>query len=302
MTAVASRFLDLPSLAALAHMRFSTRQRIEGNYSGRHRSRQQGGAAEFVDYREYAAGEDLRRLDWKVLARTGKAYVRQYQDETNLLCTLAVDASGSMTFNGSHDPNAGGSKLEYAQYLATALAHVIQRGQDQVGLALLTDKLQHALPPGGTQSHVHALQTAIAEIRPTETTCMAPALQSLFQQQRTRGVILLISDFLVDDLEDVFAAARLFKHRQCDVIALHLIHPDEERLPTGPAWQFEGLEGEGRVDCSPGEIRDLYEQGFQRHCELVRGSALAAGCDYRRVSTAVNYLETVGDFLIDRSG
>src|SRR5438270_2102272 len=93
-----SRFLDLRALSALEHMRFVTRHQIEGSYSGRHRSKQQGGSTEFVDYREYAPGEDLRRLDWKVLARTGRPFIRLYQDETNLLCTLVIDASGSMRF------------------------------------------------------------------------------------------------------------------------------------------------------------------------------------------------------------
>jgi uncharacterized protein (DUF58 family) len=97
-TQAKSRFLDLRALSALEHMRFTTRHRIEGAYSGRHQSRQQGGAGEFVDFRQYSGSEDLRRLDWKVLGRTGKAFVRLYQDETNLLCTLAIDASGSMRF------------------------------------------------------------------------------------------------------------------------------------------------------------------------------------------------------------
>ena len=110
-----SRFLDLRALAALQHMRFTTRHRIEGTYSGRHVSRQQGGAGEFVDFREYSGSEDLRRLDWKVLARTGKAFVRLHQDETNLLCTLAIDASGSMLFGGNGGREGRGSKLEYAQ-------------------------------------------------------------------------------------------------------------------------------------------------------------------------------------------
>src|SRR5205823_9134781 len=115
-----SRFLELPALAALAHLRFSTRHRIDGTYTGRHQSRQQGGAGEFVDFREYSAGEDLRRLDWKVLARTGRAYLRLFQDETNLLCTLAIDASGSMNFG--QGTKGRGSKLQYAQYLTTALS------------------------------------------------------------------------------------------------------------------------------------------------------------------------------------
>ena len=95
-----SRFLDLRALAALEHMRFTTRRRIEGTFSGYHTSRQLGGAGEFVDFREYSGSEDLRRLDWKVLARTGKAFVRIHEEETNLLCTLALDASGSMVSRG----------------------------------------------------------------------------------------------------------------------------------------------------------------------------------------------------------
>src|SRR5213075_381810 len=93
-----SRFLDLRAMAALENLRFTTRQRIEGAYSGRHISRRIGGAGEFADYREFTGGDDLRRLDWKVLARTGRAYLRMYQDETNLSCTILIDASGSMRF------------------------------------------------------------------------------------------------------------------------------------------------------------------------------------------------------------
>src|SRR5579864_2363660 len=113
--AATTRFLDMHALMALEHMRFTTRHRIEGTYTGRHASRQLGGAGEFVDYRDYTPGADLRRLDWKVLARTGKAYVRLFQDETNLLCTLAIDASGSMQF-GADLTGARRSKLEYVQY------------------------------------------------------------------------------------------------------------------------------------------------------------------------------------------
>jgi uncharacterized protein (DUF58 family) len=297
-TATATQFLDLKALATLQHMRFATRHRIEGSYSGRHRSRQQGGAGEFVDFREYTPGEDLRRLDWKVLARTGRTYLRLYQDETNLLCTLAIDASGSMRFGES---SVGGSKLEYTQYLATALSHVIQRGQDQVGVAVLADELVE-LPPGGSRVHVARVQEVIERIAPRPTVYMAAALRELFQRTARRGVLLLISDFLMEDLEEVFAAVRLFRHRQSEVILLHLIHPDEERLPDGAAFRFDGLENEGMVDCSPVEIRADYEERFAAHLAAVRTIALAGGCDYRRVSTATPYLQTLGQFLVERAG
>ncbi|HEX4796682.1 MAG TPA: DUF58 domain-containing protein [Humisphaera sp.] len=294
-----SRFLDLRSLGALAHMRFATRHQIEGAYSGRHRSRQKGGAGEFVDFREYSAGEDLRRLDWKVLARTGRGFVRLFEDETNLSCTMVADASGSMDFAGRAKR---GSKLEYAQYLLTAFSHVISAQQDQVGLAVIADGLQDVLPPGSASSHVTRLQDMVEKLRTRPVSRLAEGLRDLFIRTSGRGVLMVLSDFLVDDLPAVFASLRLFRHRRWEVVALHLIHPEEERLPDGVAYRFEGLENDGTIDCSPGDFRAIYEQRFAAHCATVRDLALAAGCDYRRVSTAVPYLNTLSGFLVERAG
>ncbi|NLE61795.1 MAG: DUF58 domain-containing protein [Planctomycetes bacterium] len=297
-----SRYLDLRALASLEHMRFTTRHRIEGVYSGRHQSRLQGGAGEFVDFREYVEGEDLRRLDWKVLARTGRAYLRLYQDETNLLCTLAIDASGSMLFGSRGRSDMRGSKLEYVQYLATALSHVVSRQQDQVGLALLTDKLAEMIPPGSTRGHILQIQERIETIGTEPVTRMADGLRELFERSPRRGVLMLMSDFLDQDVEAVFSSLRLFRHQFWEVIILHVIHPDEERLPQGLAYRFDGLENEGHVDCSPADIRATYQQRFAAHVASIRTSALAAGCDYRRVSTAIPYLQTLAGFLVERAG
>lgn len=300
-TATSSKFLDLRALAAVSHMRFTTRHRIEGNYSGRHRSRQQGGAGEFVDFREYTGGEDLRRLDWKVFARTGKGFVRLHQDETNLVCTLAMDASQSMQFRGRPEQKSL-SKLEYAQYLATALSHVILQGQDQVGLALLGDNLREFIPPGGTLTHAARIQERIENIATLPTLNMAESLRLLFERSQRRGVLLLMSDFLMEDLEAVFASVRLFRHRQWEVVVLHIVHPDEERLPDGLAYRFEDMEDTGMVSCSPAEIRSAYQERFAAHLAMVRKLALVDGCDYRRVSTAIGYLQVLGGFLVDRAG
>ncbi|MDB5173690.1 MAG: hypothetical protein JWN51_2463 [Phycisphaerales bacterium] len=300
-TASGSRFLDLRALSALAHMRFVTRKQIEGAYSGRHRSKQKGGAGEFVDFREYTAGEDLRRLDWKVLARTGKGFVRLFQDETNLLCTMVVDASGSMQFGG-RKAGDGASKLEYVQYLTTALSHVIAGQQDQVGLAVISDGLKEVFAPGSTSGHVSKLQRAIESLQTRPATQLAGALRDLFGRLTRRGVLMVASDFLVEDIDAVFASLRLFRHRGWEVIVLHVIHPAEERLPEGIAFRFEGLEDDGRVDCSPADIRKIYEERFTAHAAAVRGLALGAACDYRRVSTAVPYLQTLGGFLVERAG
>lgn len=294
------KFLDLRALAALEHLRFTTRQRIEGAYSGRHTSRRQGGAGEFADFREYTAGDDLRALDWKVLARTGRSYLRLFQDETNLVCTLAIDASRSMDFAGQ----GGASKLAYVQHLASALGYMIGRQQDQVGLALIANGLETYLPPASTPTHLAGVYDGIENLtgRTRPVSNLADGLRTLFQRSSQRGVLMLMSDFLVDDLEPVFAAVRLFRHRQYEVVLMHVIHPDEERLPDGAAFRFEGLENDGWVDGSPAEIKQLYEERFAAHVGMVRNLALAAGCDYRRVFTGTPYLRTLGGFLVERTG
>jgi uncharacterized protein (DUF58 family) len=298
------RFLDLRALAALTRLRFAPRRRIEGSYSGKHQSRAQGGSGEFVDYREYSPGEDLRRLDWKVLARSGRAYLRLFQEETNLICTLVLDASSSMRFGDSPHTRAAlrTSKLEYVQRLASSLSHLIGQQQDQVGLAVLSDGLAAFVPPGGTPGHVARLLAEIEAIESRPVTRLGPGLRELYRRLARRGVLVIMSDFLVDDLEDVFAAVRLFRHRQFEVIVLHVVHPDEERLPDGAAYRFVGMENDGSVDASPRDVRQIYEERFEAHMAQVRSMAHSTGCDYRPISTANPYLQTLGQFLVERTG
>jgi uncharacterized protein (DUF58 family) len=298
------RYLDGKALSSLAHLRFSTRQMIDGSYSGRHRSRQQGGGGEFVDYREYAPGEDLRRLDWKVLGRTGRPYVRLYQDETNLLCTACVDVSGSMGFSGFGLGRGAKrqSKLEFLQHFTASLAYLIAGQGDQVGLGVIGEGLKSCLEPGSTSEHLAHLYQEIEDLRPTGPSGLATGLQDMFRRTHRRGVLLLMSDYLVDDLEAAFAAVRLFRHRRWEVVILHVIHPDEERLPEGRAYRFVGMENEGVSDCTPADVQTLYRERFEAHQAMVRSLALSSGCEYRNVSVGDGYLAALGDFLVERTG
>lgn len=314
MPATACRYLDLNALLALAHLRFSTRQMIDGTFGGRHPSHHQGGSGEFVDYREYSAGEDLRRLDWKVLGRTGRPYVRQYQDEANLLCIPCIDTSGSMGFTGfggGVSQSMGGrragrrdvhSKLEFLQYFSAALAYLITTQRDQVGLAVVGGQLNTYIEPGSTGAHLARCCEAIEGLTAAGPSGLAQGLEELFVRSRQRGVLLLASDFLVDDLERVFAAVRLFRHRRWEVVVLHIIHPDEERLPEGMAYRFVGMEEDGLADCAPADIAALYEERFGAHTATVRALSLAGGCEYRRISTGDGYLAALGGFLVERTG
>ncbi len=289
-----SKFLELGRLSALEHLRFAPRRRLEGSYSGRYTSRRLGGSGEFADFREYSGGEDLRRLDWKVLARSGKAFTRIYQDENNLSCTIVLDASGSMAFG---EPL---SKLDYSRYFASALAYLVGKQQDQVGLAVVSDRIDHFSAPGSIPSHVASILVEIERVSVRPATNLHDCLQTLFTRSIRRGVLIVMSDFLADAPEMAFKALSLFRQRGWEILVLHVVHPDEEQLPQGGAFRFVGLENDGTIDASPEEIRAEYQQRFEAHMAATRNLALATGCDYLRVSTAIPYLQTLGNFLVER--
>ena len=200
------------------------------------------GSAEFVDYREYVPGEDLRRVDWKVLGRTGRPYVRLYQDETNLLCTMLVDASSSMLFAGQG--KAGSiSKLAYVQYLSTAFSYLITAQRDHVGLGIVADGLVELIPPAGTPTHLTMVQKAIESIDPVPSTNLTLALRQTFDRLTRRGVLVVMSDFLVDDVVELYAMLQAVPGRgDPEVVLLHIVHPQEVSIcrKRRARYRFEG--------------------------------------------------------------
>ena len=268
----------------------------------------------------------MRRLDWPAMGRTGRAYIRLYQDETNLSCVLTLDASGSMHFGGKSGRDESGSKLEWTKYFSTALSHLIALGRDQVGVAVASEPTQNIpnvfapqktnaardtlaseseqtyLAPGASPRHLRVLHSRIAGLTGKGKTKLAESLDDTFLRVRRRGVMLVVSDFLIDPLDDVLRSFRKFRGRGWETIAIHLVHPDEQSLPKGVAFRFSGLEGEAHVDCRPHEIRKVYQERFENHCSRVRDGLLGAGCDYRQFSTATPYLDAVRQFLVPRRG
>ncbi len=296
-----SRFLEAEAITRLGHLRFVPRTVVEGPFAGRHESHLRGGAVEFVDFRQYTPGEDLRHLDWKVLARLGRPFVRIFANETNLVATIVLDVSRSMLFAGEGGRGAL-SKLDYARYLAAALSFVITRGEDQVGLALSAGGLREYLPSGSTPSHLGQLLRLLEQVEPVASTRMGVGLRELFPLVRRRGVLVILSDFLDEDLAEVFAAVRLFRHRHFEVLLVHVVHPQERELPEGPAFRFEGLEGDGVVSCRPADVRDLYRRRFRNFERMVAEFAVGGGCDYRSASTSLPYVSVLKGLLVERRG
>ncbi|MEZ6088980.1 MAG: DUF58 domain-containing protein [Pirellulaceae bacterium] len=296
-----SRFFEPAKLAGLEKMRFTTTRRVEGAYSGRHIAKRRGGAGEFVDYREYSPGDDLRRLDWKALGRTGRSYLKLFQDETDLRCTLLLDCSGSMN-HGSHSLGTGpGSKLQWMQYFATALTHLIILGRDAVGLCVTQETTSQTIVPVASTRQRDLLFQTIEGLSANGETKLDRSLDDLLAQSKRRGVLLVLSDFIVPDLEAVVSGLRKFRARGWEIITLHLVHPEEEKLPSGNAFQFVDWEGSGRVSCQIAEVRQAYEERFAQHLAVTRTALYAVGCDYHLVRTADHYLDVLRSFMVLRS-
>lgn len=296
-----SRFFEPAKLSGLEKMRFTTKRRVEGAYSGRHVAKRRGGAGEFVDYREYSPGDDLRRLDWKAMARTGRAYLKLFQDETDLRCSLLLDCSGSMNQGAISPSHPRGSKLEWMQYFVTALVHLIVLGRDAVGVSTVHERASQFVPPVASVAQRDLLFHLIEQLTASGVTNLVQELDSVLAKSRRRGVLLVMSDFLVSDLEEVVSGLRKFRARGWEVVTLHMVHPDEERLPAGNARQFIGWEGDGRVNCQVEEIRAAYEARFAQHLATTRAALYSVGCDYHLVRTAESYLDVLRSFMVLRS-
>jgi uncharacterized protein (DUF58 family) len=296
-----SLYFEPARLAGLEKMRFTTNRRVEGAYSGRHVAKRRGGAGEFVDYREYSPGDDLRKLDWKALARTGRTYLKLFQDETDLRCTIVLDTSGSMAQGSRSSRDHRGSKLAWSQYFATALSHLIVLGRDAVGLCTVGNSFDKYVAPLASMSHRSLVHQTIEGLRPQGETDLAKGLDSLLLQSGRRGVLLVLSDFLVPDMQPLISALRKFRSRGWEIIALHVTHPDEVTLPEGQAFRFLDWETNGQINCQMSEIRTAYAARFQEHLRVTRGGLLSIGCDYHLVDVSHDYMEALRNFYVSRS-
>jgi uncharacterized protein (DUF58 family) len=271
-------YLDLSRMEALRRVRIRPRGAAEGSLAGPHRSHYRGTAVEFADYREYVDGDDIRLVDWKVFARTDRYYVRLYEAERNLLCYLVVDKSGSMEFAGEVARTP--SKLEYGCRLAAALAYLVIREGDEVGLSLADVTLHDHLIPRGGWPHLGALLGTLARATARGRTDLGTCLDEVYARVVRRGVLVVLSDFL-DSSPKLWTAVDLFRRSFFDVMLFHIVHPEEVELPEVPMARFLDTEGgDARFQTEPDVVRDLYRRRFAAFLRQIEGNCRARGCDW----------------------
>jgi uncharacterized protein (DUF58 family) len=290
------KFLDPRTLARLAGLKLRARHIVEGYVAGLHRSPFQGFSIEFAEHREYAPGDDLRYVDWKVFGRTDKVYLKQYEDETNLVCYIVLDVSESMQYRGPRSPL---SKLEYAQCIAASLAWLVLAQQDSVALATFDTEVRAYVRPSSSPAQLQQLLGVLEAGGGPRKTATGPIFHDLAERLKKRGVVLILSD-LFDDVSSMMAGLKHYRHRRHDVILFQILDPAELDFPFHGPTMFKGMEQMPEVLADPRSLRQAYLREFGAFLRGVQSAALAQQMDHRVIRTDQNLGLALSGYLASR--
>lgn len=267
-------------LAALGGLEFVSREVVEGFLAGLHRSPHRGFSVEFAEHRMYQPGDDLRYVDWRMYGRSDRYYIKQFEEETNLRCYILLDASASMAWSSAELP----PKLWYGKQLAASIALLLLRQGDAVGVVAFDEKIRaHLGPRGGRRQFTHVVD-AIGELRASGQTEAGNALRDIAGRLRRRGLVVLISDLLVDP-ESTRLAIRYLRHRGHEVLVFHLLDPGERELPSMRDARFVDPETGEEIPVSVADLRAEYREAVARALEEWRTTLVPQGVDYTVVET-----------------
>jgi len=280
------RFLHPATIAKISRLDLRARQVVEGFISGMHRSPVFGHSIEFVQHREYTLGDDIRHLDWKVWSKTDRYYIKQYEAETNLRCNRVIDVSESM-----HYGRGALNKYNYACTVGACLGYLLLRQQDAVGCITFDQDVRNIIPPRSQQIHIDAITKAMNVSRPKEKTDVEKILRRVTESIPSRGLIVIVSDLLVDR-EPLFKGLEMLCQRRHDILVFHVLDEDEMVFPFAGTTRFEGMEELPNLLCDPRALRDGYIEALEEYLVEVRRGCTRLGIDYQLVKTN-DYLDAV---------
>jgi uncharacterized protein (DUF58 family) len=291
----ARRFLDPGVLVRLSQQAIGTRLPMVGSVAGLHKSPHRGSSVEFAEYREYVPGDDVKRLDWRVYARTDRFYIKEFEADTNLRCYFVLDTSGSMGFKGEGEP-----KIDYARRMISTLAYVLVQQGDAAGLVCLADRVVHDVPAKRNPAHLQAIFDIIESVEPKGDTALIRTLHDFAEKVRQRALVLVFSDFFcpVEPLLDCLQHLRFEKH---DVVLFHLMDRLELDFPFDRPVRFLDLESPETLLAEPAIIRRQYLKALTQHLTALREGCLRFAIEFRSVATSQNYEAVLREFMLARA-
>lgn len=284
-------------LVGIKNLELRARVIVEGFMAGLHRSPYHGFSVEFTDYRQYTPGDDLRYLDWKLLARADRKYIKRFEDETNLRSYLLVDYSRSMEYRG---PASAVSKIQYAQSISAAMAYFLNRQRDAVGVLTFADQLLNSVPPRFRSGHLRRLMLALEQPTQGATTDLSIPLNQLTHLLRKRGLVVFVSDFLADvsHLQRDLGYLRSLGH---DVILLRVLDPAERALNLDQAVMFQDMETGRQIYVDPAAAAKDYQKRFNEHETQIIQACANLGVSYLPTTTDLPFHRLMYDLVQRRS-
>lgn len=289
-------YTDPDAIAQIADLTLRSRRLAEGGISGQHKSPFHGFNVEFAAYRDYTPGDDLRRLDWRVFARSDRHYIKQYEEESNVRVTFVMDASASMNYKGSR---AALSKFDYGATLVVALAMLLARQQDPVGLVLFDEEAGTILPPNATQSQVTVMSGLLQACTPARKTELGGLLRTLTDRVRRRGLLVIVSD-LFTDLDAVYDGLNRLRFLGHEVLVLQVLDRDELDLPFDGPTVFHDIEGDEELFAEPGAFRKSYQSAMTDFLDEIKRECGKRGYDHVSFRTDEPLGASLGLFLRSR--
>lgn len=292
--------LDAEAVSQGESLGLLARRIVEGYRVGEHRSPFHGFAIEFAQHREYSPGDDTRHLDWKILGRTGRHYIKQYEQDTNFIVHLVVDGSASMNYGS---PGAEGrprvSKLHYAKALAACLAYLVLQQRDAVALALVDSEVRESLKRTDSLQRLPLILERLAAFRGSRVTRLGVALDQVAAGAKRRGIVVIVSD-LLDDEEAFRTALQRLSFGGHEVIVFHTLDPYELNFPFEGTWKFRDLEGDTEVQTTPEDFRASYLRNFQAFRDRTREVCERFQAHYVLADTGKSLAETLSGYLAFR--
>ena len=296
------RWLPGHTTATLTRLELVARSVMEGFVSGRHKSPHKGFSVEFAEHRQYVPGDDLRDLDWRVLARKDRYYIKQYIEETNLRATILLDASGSMAYRGEQAAEVDGrklSKLEYAQYIAAVLSYLLIGQQDAVGMVTFDNAIRSYIPARSRASQVRTILEQIDNTQPGNETALSDIFHDIAERIPRRGLVIILSD-LFDNTETLLKALHHFRYRRHEVIVMHIMAEEELHFPFDSFTEFKDLESVRQLEVDPKTIRASYLDRVRRFLADISAGCGEIRADYLPLSTKKPFDRALSDYLARR--
>ncbi|MGL4398765.1 MAG: DUF58 domain-containing protein [Luteolibacter sp.] len=291
-----SSFADPAALMRIRNLELRARSVVEGFSKGLHRSPRHGFSAEFAEYRSYVPGDDIRYLDWKVLARRDRCFIRKFREETNLRCHLLLDLSRSMSYG-----SLPYTKLDYARTLAATLAVFLHQQGDEIGLLTYDDAPRDYLPPRHRSGHLHAILAALERQALGESAALHSPVEAILSRGRMRGLMFVISDFLtpLDELKAPLSALAACGH---DVTLLQTLDPSEIHFTFDRSVNFEDLESGRIMPSDPASARAGYLKKFNAHQQGLKSLCDTLGIIHHLLPIDLPLESALHTYLSDRQG